>query len=163
MIQPHPRSGQPRYIDSPISDASARSRQKLGVLCCRGLSRPGGGLWAWLLGLLGSEVLLGTGRPLVWRWGAASWGTGRVKDWANIPGVLGVHGERDTLRSHRMRPQPLSPPHAKPSYPLGLGIPGSIVFLRMHLHYTRIFFIKCRAVYLPTHIHKVIKLNLGFR
>lgn len=104
-----PGSGQPRYIHSPISDASARSRQKLGALCWRGLSWPDGGLWARLLGLLGSEVLLGMGRPLVWWWGAASRGTGRVKDWTNVPGVLGAHGERDTLESHRMRPQPPSP------------------------------------------------------
>lgn len=71
-----------------ISDASARSRQKLGALCWRGLSWPDGGLWARLLGLLGSEVLLGMGRPLVWWWAAASRGTGRVKDWTNVPGVL---------------------------------------------------------------------------
>ena len=86
----------------------------------------------------------------------AEWRTGLTS--------LGCWGpmERETHWDHTEWGHNLrAPPHIKPSYPLGLGSPGSIAFLRMRLHYTHIFFINCRAVHLPTHIHSH-KAQLSF-
>lgn len=87
-----------------ILAVSACSRRKLGALCWRGLSWVQGCLWARLLGVLDSEALLGTRGSRVCGWEAASWGTGAVEGWANVPGVLvwesrcsGVWVRGDTL------------------------------------------------------------------
>lgn len=87
-----------------ISATSARSVRRLGARCRGGLVRPEGRLWPWLLGVLGSMALLGTGGALVCGWEAASRGSDEAKGWANVPAVLmwesrcsGVWVRGDTL------------------------------------------------------------------
>lgn len=113
-VRPLPGSGRPRRTHSPISATSARSARRLGARCRRGLVRPEGRLWAWLLGVLGSMALLGTGGALVWGWEAASRGSDEAKGWANVPAVLRGRGGRDELGSHRQAPGLRALPHAKP-------------------------------------------------
>lgn len=93
-----------------ILAVSACSRRKLGALCWRGLSWVQGCLWARLLGVLDSEALLGTRGSRVCGWEAASWGTGAVEGWANVPGVLRERHAEATERGHGLQ----VPPHAKP-------------------------------------------------
>lgn len=114
-----PGSGQPRYITHPSQTpvhAPGRSWVPSAGEDCLGQTGASGlGFWVcWA-----QRFFWGWEDPWSGGGGLHLEGTGRVKDWTNVPGVLGAHGERNALGSHRMRPQPRAPPHTKPSYPLG--------------------------------------------